>query len=91
LKNVVERVLCSGTDSKIEAAEVALELEDREQSAGGFKERIEAFERQLVLDALLRSGGNQRAAADDLDLTYDQLRHLYKKYSLKELLAESES
>ncbi len=91
LKNVVERVLCSGTDSKIEAAEVALELEDREQSAGGFKERIEAFERQLVLDALLRSSGNQRAAAEDLDLTYDQLRHLYKKYSIKELLAESES
>ena len=41
-----------------------------------------------MLDALLRSGGNQKAAAEALDLTYDQLRHLYKKYSIKDLLAE---
>ena len=87
LKNVVERLLCAGDDPTIDTAEVARELEDREQSAGGFKERIEALEKQLVLDALLRCGGNQRAAAEDLDLTYDQLRHLYKKYSIKDLLA----
>ena len=89
LKNVVERLLCAGDSPEIDTAEVARELDDREQSAGGFKDRIEALERQLVLDALLRCGGNQRAAADDLELTYDQLRHLYKKYSMKELLAES--
>ena len=91
LKNIVERLLCAGDDPKIDTREVARELEDREQSAGGFKERIEALERQLVLDALLRCGGNQRAAAEDLDLTYDQLRHLYKKYAIKELLAEDAS
>ncbi len=88
LKNVVERILCAGDAPQIEAAEVARELEDPERSAGGFKERIEALERQLVLDSLLRCSGNQRAAADDLELTYDQLRHLYKKHKLKELLAE---
>ena len=88
LKNVVERLLCAGDDPVIEAAEVARELEDPERSAGGFKERIEALERQLVLDALLRAGGNQRAAADSLELTYDQLRHLYKKYRIKDLLAD---
>jgi psp operon transcriptional activator len=88
LKHVVERLLCAGDDPRIEGAEVALELEDREQSGGGLKDRIEALEKKLVLDALLRSGGNQKAAAEALDLTYDQLRHLYKKYSIKDLLAE---
>jgi DNA-binding NtrC family response regulator len=91
LKNVVERLLCAGDDPSIDAPEVARELDDPQKSAGGFKERIEALERQLVLDALMRTGGNQRAAADDLELTYDQIRHLYKKHRLKELLADEGS
>ncbi len=45
-------------------------------------ERIIAFERALCRDALERARWNQREAAETLGLTYDQFRHLYRKYGL---------
>ena len=90
LKNTVERLLCANDSSHIEPREVALELRSgstESVSPTTFAERIAAEELKLLLDALEKSRGNQRAAADDLGLTYDQFRHLYKKYKLKEKLS----
>jgi transcriptional regulator with GAF, ATPase, and Fis domain len=47
---------------------------------------VGAFEKTLLLTALRESGGNQREAARQLGMTYDQLRHYYKKYQLADLL-----
>ncbi|MEM7260612.1 MAG: sigma-54 dependent transcriptional regulator [Planctomycetota bacterium] len=92
LKNVVERLLCGGDKPKITAAEVRMELgassEVAASTAETFHEKISELEISLLLEALRATGGNQRAAADQLSLTYDQLRHLYKKYDLKERLAQ---
>ncbi|MHC5020364.1 MAG: helix-turn-helix domain-containing protein [Planctomycetota bacterium] len=41
------------------------------------------FERQLLADALEATGGNQKDAAEAVGLTYDQFRHLLRKYDLK--------
>ncbi len=94
LKNVVERLLCGKDKPLIDAAEAGLELgaatETAVSSAETFHEKIAEREIQLLLEALRTTGGNQRAAADQLDLTYDQLRHLYKKYSLKDRMAGAE-
>ena len=49
----------------------------------GFKERVEVFERQLLRDALEARGGNQKDAAAQVGLTYDQFRHLLRKYEIK--------
>ena len=94
LKNVVERLLCAGDHAKIDATEVALELGESggsESAPQSFTDRIAAEELRLLLDALKQSGGNQRAAADTLGLTYDQFRHLYKKYKIKERLVGGDS
>ena len=49
-----------------------------------FSEKIADLEQRLVIEALQRSGGNQRGAAENLQLTYDQFRHLYRKHNIKE-------
>ena len=41
-----------------------------------------AFEKALCTDSLERARWNQREAAERLGLTYDQFRHLYRKYGL---------
>lgn len=45
---------------------------------------VQAYERQLLEDALIRHRHNQRATAKALGLTYDQLRHCLKKHELLE-------
>jgi psp operon transcriptional activator len=47
-------------------------------------ERVAAFERTLLKDALVRARFKQREAAEALGVTYDQFRHLYRKYGLKD-------
>lgn len=47
---------------------------------GGFAEAVRIYELRLIDAALARSGGHQGRAADDLGLTYHQLRGLLKKH-----------
>ena len=48
----------------------------------GFTEQVARLERRLVTQALETNGHNQRRTADALDLSYDQLRGLVRKYDL---------
>lgn len=50
--------------------------------ANDFKERVARFERQLLLRALAEHRHNQRATAEALGLSYDQLRHALRKHDL---------
>ncbi len=45
-----------------------------------FKEAVRDFEIQLVKKALTRSRFNQRKAARQLGLSYDQFRGIYRKF-----------
>jgi psp operon transcriptional activator len=49
---------------------------------GDFKTRVARFERQLLSQALAEYRFNQRATAEALGLTYDQLRHALKRHDL---------
>ncbi|MFN0059724.1 MAG: sigma-54-dependent transcriptional regulator [Planctomycetota bacterium] len=93
LKNVVERLLCASDKPRIDAAEVRLELGDvsgatLSKPPQNFVDKVSQFELELLSTALKACAGNQRAAADELGLSYDQLRHLYKKYNLKTRLGD---
>ncbi len=48
----------------------------------GFSERIASLERRLLEEALAKNGHNQRRTAAALNLSYDQLRGMVRKYSL---------
>lgn len=50
--------------------------------ATDFKSRVARFERELLQRALSDHRFNQRATADALGLTYDQLRHALKRHEL---------
>ncbi|WP_301075830.1 phage shock protein operon transcriptional activator [Sphingomonas sp.] len=47
-----------------------------------FKSRVALFERELLSRALADNRFNQRATADSLGLTYDQLRHALRRHDL---------
>jgi transcriptional regulator with GAF, ATPase, and Fis domain len=96
LKNVVERAAYACETVALGDADVARALPPRGSEQGAVEtvafvddpnlplpERVQAFERALCTDALERARWNQREAAELLGLTYDQFRHLYRKYGLK--------
>ncbi|WP_242146265.1 phage shock protein operon transcriptional activator [Sphingomonas sp. BAUL-RG-20F-R05-02] len=49
---------------------------------GDFKSRTARFERDLLKKAMAEHRFNQRATADELGLSYDQLRHALKRHGL---------
>jgi psp operon transcriptional activator len=52
-------------------------------AASDFRGSVAAFERRLLEQSLVRCRHNQRAAAAELGLTYDQLRHQLRKHGLQ--------
>jgi DNA-binding NtrC family response regulator len=86
LKNVIERLYVSDRDRTIHSSELPLEVTSTEPLKGNFHQRVRAFEKALLLNALKDVNGNQRAAARQLGMTYDQFRHYYRKYDLAQLL-----
>jgi transcriptional regulator with PAS, ATPase and Fis domain len=86
LKNIIERLYISDEDGTIHASELPLEITSVEPLRGNFYEKVKAYEKTLLLNALKDSNGNQRAAAESLGMSYDQFRHYYKKYNLDEFV-----
>jgi DNA-binding NtrC family response regulator len=86
LKNVIERLYVFDRDRVIDASELPLEVSSAEPITGTFKEKVQAFEKALLANALKDAAGNQRAAARDLGMSYDQFRHYFKKYGLAGLV-----
>ncbi len=82
LKNVIERLYVCDRDRTIQASELPLEVTTTEPIRGTFSQKVRAFEKALLRNALEDAGGNQREAAEHLGMTYDQFRHHYKKYGL---------
>ncbi|TPG13789.1 phage shock protein operon transcriptional activator [Sphingomonas koreensis] len=53
-----------------------------EEGPSDFKSRVSRFERELLTRALAEHRYNQRATADALGLSYDQLRHALRRHEL---------
>jgi DNA-binding NtrC family response regulator len=85
LKNVIEGALCRAAEPEIGPGDLLLPRSEETAPSEAFSDRVAAFERSLVLDALEASNWNQKEAAAALELNYDQLRHLYRKYGLRSL------
>lgn len=54
-----------------------------QQATSGFQDRVLAFERKLIDEALRLSGNHQGQAAEHLELTYHQFRGLLRKHGMK--------
>jgi DNA-binding NtrC family response regulator len=86
LKNVVERVQLREGDSEIGTAELPPEITASAPVGDTFEEKVEAYRHHLILTALRDSGFSQKKAAEKLGMSYDQFRHYFRKYNLKDLL-----
>ena len=53
-----------------------------EEGPSDFKSRVARFERELLARSLAENRFNQRATADALGLSYDQLRHALRRHDL---------
>jgi DNA-binding NtrC family response regulator len=84
LKTIVERAAYRDTTREVNVEDLDLPATTPAASsgppAGTFHERVEAFERQLVRDALAAAGGNQADAARRLGLAYHRFRYYAGKY-----------
>ncbi|MCZ6635320.1 MAG: sigma-54 dependent transcriptional regulator [bacterium] len=85
LKFAAERAACVATGSQIEPGDLPPEIAGDVpivSSGEGYEAQIRAFELGLLRRSLNETVWNQREAAKKLKLSYDQFRHLYRKYKL---------
>jgi DNA-binding NtrC family response regulator len=82
LKTIVERAAYRDTTREINVEDLALPdaTVPGTTAAGTFRERVEAFERQLIVEALAASDGNQADAARRLGLAYHRFRYYAGKH-----------
>lgn len=81
LKNIIERAAYRDTTNEITPEDIGMLAEAQLISHHGtYEERVEAFSRQLLEQALHDAGGNQAQAARSLGLSYHQFRYYRRKY-----------
>jgi DNA-binding NtrC family response regulator len=84
LRNIVERVMLLATDGQVDADTIEMALSHspggasggKTGSSGGLAERVQLFEREVILAEVKRSQNNMTLAAKTLGL---ERSHLYKK------------
>jgi DNA-binding NtrC family response regulator len=81
LKNTIERAAYRDRTNQIDPEDIDIAA-PAVAEGGTFDERVEAFKRRQIVDALAAAGGNQTRAAQALGLSYDQFRHYYRSYGL---------
>jgi len=86
LENCIERAVLLSTDGVIHGHHLPPTLQTSEASdtigTGTLAERVGLFERDIIVDALKRTGGNMTAAARDLGTTARILRYRVKRLGI---------
>jgi DNA-binding NtrC family response regulator len=86
LKYVVERTTYKTEGNTIFAHHLPEEIRSRdvtETIAGeSFSEKVDNFQRRILLSALLRSDWDLKSAAEDLEMKLDILKELCSRYNL---------
>jgi len=93
MKNCVERLVVLGSEGDILVSHLPFPLNSESVSQGPSAERhfllpesglsLDDLERDIILQALERTGGNKTQAAKLLNITYDTLRYQVKKFGLE--------
>jgi len=87
LENIIEQAVVLGRDELITTEDLPLSVRgmqsEEDFSRGSFEERVAAFEKHLIRDALERANGVQTRAAELLGMTERHLRYKLKKYGMK--------
>ena len=81
LRSVVEQTVYMTRVDPIPPYRIFLPGDTRRST--DFTERMTAYEKRLLVDALVSTNFRQNKAAELLGMTYDQFRHYFKKYDLR--------
>jgi transcriptional regulator with GAF, ATPase, and Fis domain len=80
LKNIIERAAYRDTTNEITPEDIGMLPRVTEiRGRGSFEEKVSAYRRKLLEDAMTKSGGNQAEAARLLGLSYHRFRYHYRK------------
>ncbi len=86
LKFAAERAACVARGTEIEPGDLPPEVSQQAPQSpelnDSFESQVQSFELSLLRRILNKVSWNQRDAAKQLKLSYDQFRHLYRKYKL---------
>jgi len=91
LENIIERAVVLSRSEIIETNDLPVQMQtisQQDQKAplryytGNFRQKIEAFEKDLILDALKKADYNQSQAARELGLSERNLRYKMAKYGI---------
>lgn len=85
LKNVVERLQFQPGGELISTVDLPQEITASAPRGDSFDDKVEAYKKHLILSAWRDTGMSQKKAAGLLGISYDQFRHYFKKYGLKDL------
>jgi DNA-binding NtrC family response regulator len=85
LKNMVERLQLQPGGELIGTVDLPQEITASAPMGDSFDSKVEAYKKHLILSAWRDTGMNQKKAAGLLGISYDQFRHYFKKYGLKDL------
>ena len=86
LENLIERAVVLTRDDVVGRGDLPLTLEESEERTGQETQltaAVEGLERRMIKYALVRSGGVQTRAAEQLGITERALRYKLKKYGLQ--------
>jgi len=87
LENIIEQAVVLCRDNIIGLNDLPAFISQPDYSTsintGSFQERVSAFEKTLILEALQKSNGVQTRAAESLGMTERHLRYKLKKYNIQ--------
>ena len=85
LENILERATALCVDGQITPEDLQLadtDVEGAAEAGGTLDEQINRFERQLILEALSKTGDNRTAAARLLGVTFRSLRYRIERLGI---------
>ncbi len=84
LQNIIERAIVLTRGELITKEELPMSIADTSKShvSGKLNEAVSKIEKQMILDALNRTKGNQTKAASELGISERVLRYKIKKYEI---------
>ncbi|MCL4103964.1 UNVERIFIED_CONTAM: hypothetical protein GTU68_034826 [Idotea baltica] len=94
-RSAVDAVIIDAFESPFVSRERAQPIEAAaappkdDKSSHSFTEQVEALEKQLLQSALAKNANHQKRTAQDLGLSYDQLRGMIRKYNLSNRIRRS--
>ena len=80
LKNVVERLYLTADDEMIMPSNLPANVNGLNETASSFHDKVEAYKKRLLVEALQDCNGKQSEVARKLEMSYDQFRHFFKKF-----------